>query len=401
MYKIAYFVTHPIQYQVPLLRMLSQHPAISLRVFFLCDVGMRQHFDYGFGITKEWDEDLRHGYDSVVLPNFTYADRITTCSPIALGILAALRGGNWDAIWVHGYGNISLMSVIMVASMLNIPLMFRGESSLSCTSKGVIKDCLIRRLVRQSAALLYIGAANKEYYRYYGAKEEQLFFTPYAVDNEFFETRCLQMRNTVQFRAHEFNAGENDIVFLFIGKLIPRKQAVELLHAYARFCTNSTTSQRTRLVYVGDGEERKRLEAEIKLLGLASQVKLLGFRNQHEIPLYLKACDYFVMPSLKEPFGLILNEALCCAKPALVSSEVMGARDLVEDGYNGFCVEAGNLTEWRRAFERALESMPQAPLMGERSSQRIKSWGFKEDVQGIEAALNWISSRRKCIDSLS
>ena len=66
-YRLAYFVSHPIQYQVPLLKLLSEQPDIELNVFFLSDLSTKQYTDTGFNQTVNWDIPLLKGYDYELL----------------------------------------------------------------------------------------------------------------------------------------------------------------------------------------------------------------------------------------------------------------------------------------------------------------------------------------------
>ena len=60
--RLAYFVSHPIQYQAPLLRRIAEDPSIDLTVFFASDISVREHFDPGFNRQITWDVDLLSGY---------------------------------------------------------------------------------------------------------------------------------------------------------------------------------------------------------------------------------------------------------------------------------------------------------------------------------------------------
>ena len=66
--RLAYFVSHPIQYQAPLLRRIAQEPDIDLKVFFSSDQSVRGYHDTGFGVHVKWDVPLLDGYESEFLP---------------------------------------------------------------------------------------------------------------------------------------------------------------------------------------------------------------------------------------------------------------------------------------------------------------------------------------------
>jgi len=173
-YRLAYFVSHPIQYQAPLLKNLSAHPKINLTVFFLGGSSASNRHDPGFSQYVEWDTPLTEGYQHVFLDSIENQEHYSLLNPKvnSKSIKKALSSQNWDAIWVHGYNNLAFLHVIFYSIRNGIPLLFRGESNLTSTSQGLLKDLFIRYLVKKSHALLWVSSDNKDYYRHYGAKDD-------------------------------------------------------------------------------------------------------------------------------------------------------------------------------------------------------------------------------------
>lgn len=93
-----------------------------------------------------------------------------------------------------------------------------------------------------------------------------------------------------------------------------------------------------RLVIIGDGPDKKNLEAMIKNLGLDKKVYLLGKKPQNELPLYLAAADVFVLNSGYEGFSHQILESMALGVP-VIASAVMGNRELIHQGQNGFMVK--------------------------------------------------------------
>jgi glycosyltransferase involved in cell wall biosynthesis len=137
---------------------------------------------------------------------------------------------------------------------------------------------------------------------------------------------------------------------------------------------------------VGDGEERAALERQAKATGLAG-IRFCGFRNQSELPRFFDLAMVFVLPSRHEPWGLIVNEVMNAARPAIVSDDVGCAPDLIEDGVNGCIYPVGDVSALTDALRRVLETPGAAERMGQRAGERIRNWGFEEDVQGLRQAL--------------
>ena len=105
--RLAYLVSHPIQYQAPLLRAIAAEPDIDLTVFFCSDVSVRPHRDDGFGREIAWDVKLLDGYRHEFLPGWADPGSPTLARPINYGLAKRLRGGKFDVLWVHGFARLA------------------------------------------------------------------------------------------------------------------------------------------------------------------------------------------------------------------------------------------------------------------------------------------------------
>ncbi len=127
--RLAYFVTHPIQYQAPLLRRIAQEPDIDLKVFFGSDLSVRGYLDQGFGVPVKWDIPLLEGYDSEFLPTLSplaSGGALGPAGPLNYGVKRKLRAGQFDAVWVHGYNYLTNLQAIRAANSLRIPILLRA-----------------------------------------------------------------------------------------------------------------------------------------------------------------------------------------------------------------------------------------------------------------------------------
>src|ERR1700744_5393513 len=109
--RLAYLVSHPIQYQAPLLRRIAQEPDIELTVFFGSNFSVREYVDKGFGVDVKWDVPLLDGYQHEFLPAIWDKRRTGPTSQLNYGIFSRLRGdkgaAGFDVLWVHGYSTLN------------------------------------------------------------------------------------------------------------------------------------------------------------------------------------------------------------------------------------------------------------------------------------------------------
>lgn len=392
--RLAYVVSHPIQYQAPLLRRIAREPDIDLTVLFGSDLSIRGYQDRGFGVEVTWDTPLLEGYRSRFLPALRDPGTVTATTPISRSLLSALRNADgtpaFDALWVHGYASVNSLRAIFAAHALGIPVLLRAESWTGdrprTAGKLLAKQLFLRSLRPCITATLPIGSHNGAYWRTYFGETMPQFPMPYAVDNEFFAVRAEQGRGTLPELRKQLQLEPERPVILFASKLQVRKRAADLIEAFQLLENTPSGARRPYLVIVGDGEERAALEAFCARSGLMD-VRFAGFRNQSELPAFFSLADVFVLPSRHEPWGLIVNEAMASGCPVIVSSEVGAAADLVTDGVEGFVFPAGDVRALASSLERALEDPNTLCDMGVAAARRIANWDFEADVRGLRAAL--------------
>ena len=398
--RLAYLVSHPIQYQAPLLRRIAADPDIDLTVLFGSDFSVRGYKDHGFGVEVSWDTPLLEGYRSEFLKPLRDKRNVTPFTPISRGIYRRLQNTDgspaFDALWVHGYASINALQAILAANALGIPVLLRAESWLADRSRSPLtlaaKSIFFRLLASGIDAVLPIGTVNSAYWtHYFGARVPQ-FLMPYAVNNTYFARLAAAATPREHELRSELNLDPDRPVILFASKLQARKHADHLVEAYRAFITQHAPSPRPYLVIVGDGEERSNLEALCRDPGLAD-VRFAGFRNQSELPRFFQLADVFVLPSRHEPWGLIVNEAMAAGCPVIVSTDVGSHADLVTHGTGGPYYEAGcvfpvgDISALTAALQHVFATPTTAARMGEAARRRVAQWTYEQDLQGLRAAL--------------
>ena len=392
--RVAYLVSHPIQYQAPLLRRIAQEDDIELRVFFASDFSVAGYRDEGFGVDVQWDVSLSEGYHYEFLPKLRDQKRTGFASIINYGIWSRLSGGwkseGYDVLWTHGYWSVNALHGIVAAKALGIPVLLRAESTLIDRErprwKLAIRRIFFRMLRHLIDGVLSIGSLNRENWEHYLGEDFPEFSMPYAVDNEFFQRRSREAAAGRERLRSELGLAIGRPVILFASKLTERKRCVDLLDAYVLLVESGALESVPYLVIVGDGEEREALEAKAEASGL-SGIRFCGFKNQSELPRYFDLASVFVLPSRHEPWGLIVNEVMNAGRAVIVSDDVGCQPDLITDGVEGYVFPVGDVAALSQALQKVLSSDESATRMGEQALQRISRWSFEEDVRGLRRAI--------------
>ena len=337
--RIGFLISHPIQYYAPIFRELARR--CELTVFFAHRQTPEQQARAGFGVAFDWDVDLLSGYHSRFLVNVARqpsTDRFTGCD--TPGVADEIALGRFDAFVVPGWALRSYWQAVRACRRLGVPVLVRGDSQLVSRRNStirIVKALAFSQLLRRFDGFLYVGQRNREYLLHYGAPAERLFFSPHCVDNDAFAAASSGIHR---------QQGRRRV--LFVGKLIGRKHPADLLHAVARL-----RDKPVQIAFAGAGE----LEPELRKIAAASSVHadFMGFVNQSELPAVYASADVLVLPSDgQETWGLVVNEAMACGIPAVVSDAVGCGPDLIEPGRTGATFPLGDVAALASAIENVL-----------------------------------------------
>jgi len=395
--RLAYLVTHPIQYQAPLLRCLAREPGLDLTVFFCSDFSTGKFLDIEFGKVINWDVPLLEGYRHEFLPALGGRERVSFFRPFNYGLARRLREGRFEVLWIHGYNRWFHWLAMRSAKSLGLKVLIRDEGTLISArrnfSKRLLKRVFFAGLKRLADGFLAIGSLNREYYRHYGITDDKIFSMPYAVDNAFFQAGAEKAAAGREQLRRELALEAGRPVILFVSKIEPRKRPADLLAAYIKLTKTGEVAGPPYLLFVGEGEQRRPLEEVVQEKRLDA-VRFLGFKNQTELPAYYDLCDVFVLPSVFEPWGLVVNEAMNAGRAVIVSDQVGCGPDLVRDGENGCIFPAGEVAALEAVLGKVLADPGTCRAMGARSRAIITQWGYAEDLAGLRQALRTVVGRR-------
>jgi glycosyltransferase involved in cell wall biosynthesis len=385
--RIAFLHTHPIQYVAPFYRYLSRRWDARITALYLSDYSLRGGADRGFARRVQWDIDLLAGYEArFVRGAERRGEPAGFLSIVAPSLWRDIRSSNFNALIVHGHTPAAMVLAAAAARASRIPVLMRCETHLGLRRsalKRLLRQQVIGSLYRQFDAVLAIGSANRDFYRAIGVPADRIFPMPYAVDiGRFIAGSRLSATERREMRA-ALGVGDERPIVLYAAKFQPRKRPDDLLRAAALL---NRAGMKFRLAMIGSGEMEPQLRAIASGLSLTN-VCFPGFVNQAALPRYYGACEVFVLPSIDEPWGLAINEAMCAALPIVASSEIGCVPDLVRDGHNGRIFPAGNIVALAEALRSLIADEGLRDRMGQASRAIVARWSYAECAAGLSAAL--------------
>lgn len=377
--KLAYILSHPIQYQSPLLKKLSFSSKYKLHTFYISNHSVKNYYDQDFKKKIKWNIDILDGYKFTFLKNFFNKNKISFLSPLTFDrrVFSILK---YDYIWFHGYAHYIQLFLLLLSIILKKKYLLRLESNLISTRRGFLKDLFIKIIIKKAFKLLYIGSLNKEYYLKFGADINQLIFVPYTVDNEYFISKKKKFNKFKLKKSLKLNY---DIpIILFSGKLITRKQPDKLLIE----CLNLMKSQKFYLIFLGEGDLKNSMESLLKNNIYKKYIRFCGFINIDQISDYYSLSDIFVLPSLHETFGLVVNEAMIHENVIITSKFVGSYKDFINENTNGFTFNT--FDDLRKKLKNLLKNKRKIETYKNNSFKKIKYWNNDISLKSFERLFN-------------
>jgi glycosyltransferase involved in cell wall biosynthesis len=196
------------------------------------------------------------------------------------------------------------------------------------------------------------GKTAREYLRAHKISDRLIFTAPNAIDNDFFTRAAAEARRKAPGLREELHLP--DRYFLFVGRLVREKGVFELLSAYAKL--DQQVRRQVGLVLAGDGTLRHQLQEQAASI-FPGTVTFAGFVHREQLPVYYALAETLVLPTYSDTWGLVVNEAMACGLPVILSRAAGCAADLLIENRNGMLVSPRDVT----SLANAMQSLACAP----------------------------------------
>lgn len=311
-----------------------------------------------------------------------------------------LRERKVDAVFLPSYSPLPNLLCFLAAKVSGCRTVLMTESWHGTEGASLPGKLMKHVLVRMFNSALVGGSPQRDYVVSYGMPRERVFAGYDVVDVAHFAKLAEEFRASRTGRqssvvSRQPESEKLDVLmrslperfFLNLGRFVEKKNLSTLVEAYARFvrasgertrgetgnlrlegsettdgedaaATSKTCNAPASLVLVGEGPLRRDLERQARDLGLVvrdgvldarpsggAEVVFYPFQQADVTPLFFARCEAFVLPSTREEWGLVVNEAMACGAPVIVSNRVGSHFDLVQEGVNGFSFDPGRVGE--------------------------------------------------------
>jgi glycosyltransferase involved in cell wall biosynthesis len=253
--------------------------------------------------------------------------------------------------YLPSYSPSRYFALFIAAKSLGIRTIMMNDSHAHTEKATGWKKFIKKLIVRNFNSALVAGKPHKRHFHNLGIASNRIFTGYDVVNNHFFNEQSKHVRNHSASYRKAYQLPQR--YFLSLGRLVEKKNLLFLLNTYADLVLNSPSGSVPALVFVGDGE----LENSLKTLASNRGLRVLcfddrplvtetecndtfnitneacvyfyGYRQINENGIFYGLAEAFILPSLQEEWGLVVNEAMACGLPILLSQVVGCVEDLL------------------------------------------------------------------------
>lgn len=351
--------------------------------------------------TYKWRPALPTGVDVITLAE-TRPIKVVEAFKIAISFHRVLQEQSINIVFLPSYSPLPNLLCVLAAKLVGCKAILMNDSWHGTEKTDFFRKIAKHIMVRAFDAALVAGTPQKEYAYAYGQKRSKVFLGYDVVDINYYARESKRWKEVPIKNLPIPNLPAR--YFLNLGRFVPKKNIAFLIQAYAHLYKHQQ-GPFIALILVGEGSEesairqvaidnnlsvRNGLDSDCKAID-GPEVVFYPFQQIDRTPLFFSHCEAFILPSLYDEWGLVINEAMACEAAVLVSENVGCAQDLVEEGKNGFLFNPKDVNQLCGLLRRFISDPTLTQRLGKHGSIMIRQWGPDRFARGAINAIRSVS----------
>ena len=383
--RIAILTNAPAPYRTPVFEQIASASGVEARIFFDSASGASV-VDEQPGFPHEFLQPAFSLHHRNYQDDEDWAERVSM--GFALGYVPRLAAFRPDVVVSSEFGWRTLNATVY-ARAARIPILVWWEGTRFTERRlGAIRHCVRRGLASASAGLLGFGKGSVDYLREIGGERTSVHFVPQAVDNQQIAEATDRWRAQRERVREEL--GARGVTLLCLSRLLPHKGIPQYTNALCRLAKTVPAGAFTAL-FAGEGPEAEALARAVDAFPHA--IRSLGRVSPKEIPRLLAASDLLVFPTLRDCWGMVVNEALAAGIPVLGSRYAGAAEELLCDDVVGRLIDPLVPDSLDQALVAAVRDGQWAGASPTRLRAALKGYSCESAAEAI-----LLAARNACID---
>lgn len=259
-------------------------------------------------------------------------------------VIKYLKKNKYDYIFVTNFSDLTGILAIIILQLKKIPYIVESDGGFPGSGKG-IKEYIKKRLLSKALMYFSTGKIHDEYYKMYGASENELIRYPFtSLYTKDILSNPVSSEEKRKLR-EKLNMPEKYIV-LAVGQFIPRKGYDILIRAFSYLDLDIGC-------YIIGGkamQSYKDLISDLKL----SNIHFVDFKKKQELSEYYMAADLFVHPCREDIWGLVINEAMAKGLPVITTERCGAGQELIQNGNVGKIIPVNNIEVLAKSIKEVI-----------------------------------------------
>jgi glycosyltransferase involved in cell wall biosynthesis len=256
------------------------------------------------------------------------------------GVIKTIQQFKPTVVNLTGYYDMASWVILLYCKINRIKTVLSNESTAGDHTRKGLKEKIKAFIIKQFDGYFNFGTLSKNYLLDLGANPNKMLVNRNCVDNA--ALKMIYQKSIINRVSEQVRLGLASKNFIFVGRLIDFKNLFHFLNAFQE--AQKQSNQDWGVIILGDGELKNDLQQFVTEKNI-SKVSFQKGISWQQVPEYLTLSDVLVLPSYSEPWGLVVNEAMACGLPVLVSDKCGCAIDLVKNGENGYTFSPTNHEE--------------------------------------------------------
>ena len=296
---------------------------------------------------------------------------------------------NPSVVIIAGYSHLAMRSATSWARQNGVKTVLLSDSQYLDQPRNIMKETLKGLWIRNNFDAAFVaGASAASYLNNLGFSRDRIWRCYDVVDNQYFAQSSAIAQQSPDKIRQKLNLPEH--FFLYVGRFSPEKNLLRLLEAYNLY-QQQKDQNIWSLVMVGNGPQQPQLQQRVTQLGLKNVV-WSGFKQISELPTYYALASALILPSISEPWGLVVNEAMACGLPILISDRCGCLLDLVFPGINGYVFNPLKIASIKAGLDYlSSQSNEKSQKMADASCQIIANYNPETWAESLVDCVNILS----------
>lgn len=277
-----------------------------------------------------------------------------------------------DVLILPGWNDVSYWFILFYCKAFGIKVGIDIDTTEADRKRNFFKENLKKIFLNLCNIALPKGSKSSYYLEKLGMKKESIFITPFTSDNDFISKKYLEFSDKKGKRKVSIGITKK-YNMLYVGRFDKEKNVKIIIEAFHMALNIENKTKEWGIILVGDGYLTGEIKTLVNKFNLNDYVFFCGGKAWRDVYEFYALSDVFILPSISEPWGLVVNEAMLCGLPVIISDKA-GSIDLVKSGGNGFIFNPLILKELVNIMLKFIRGEVDIEEMGECSRKIISEY---------------------------